>query len=612
MIERLELRRWRSFDHVALDLQPGTTFVVAPNGVGKTSLLLGVTWALFGDLSNVDARSCVRLGESNAEATITLSVGENGTLKVHRTVTAAGKTNVTYTSNDRAIDADTGQAFLAEEFGAPLVVAARLAVIRGSGTDDGELRLQEHLYDAFGVSGLRRAAATAALLLKKAEADRKKLRSESRATLGNREQLDARADKLHGDLADLSLKRAPLAEAVNSALETRQALRTWETYDAAVTQRDAAISELLESALPHELKGRDLNELAGAVADAQAMNQSNAEQAERTLSEARAQALAAESALQLLQGHDPSCPTCARPFHGDELPVAIAAQRDSLRLAEERLEATQADLGRVRAGDQQLGALASEIGRLNRPIPEPPFARPTDDPEAAIAATQEVLRKHDELTGIVTAEREAMVSQLATDDELQVAIAAERVAWRREALAQSAVSTLTRTADRLANDHIGPLSEQLRWQWKALFGEDGLQLRPDGTIVRAAGDRELPWTQLSSGEQLWARLVASLLVLRYSTTLPFAWLDEPLEHLDPRARRIVASELAGTTRTGRPAQMIVTTYEHTLARQLAEDLPNTHVRYINRHDLVVLPRGSGSKPEAELDNTAPTGLGEIA
>jgi DNA repair exonuclease SbcCD ATPase subunit len=612
VIERLELRRWRAFDHVALDFQPGTTFVVAPNGVGKTSLLLGLTWALFGDLSIVDARSCVRLGEDNAEATVILSIGEHATLTVHRTVTTAGKTNVTYTNDDTTIDADTARAILTEEFGAPQEVAARLAVIRGSGNDDGELQLQEHLYDAFGVSGLRRAAAIAARSLKNAEADRKKLRSESRTALGNREQLDALADKLRGDLTDLSAQRTPLVEALDTALEARHAVGTWEAHDAAVIRRGAAIDELLESAPQHGLVGRTLDELARAISVAQATNRLNAEQAERTLTEARAQALAAQTALQLLEGQDPSCPTCARPFQGDELPAAIAAQRDSLRLAEARLEATHAELTKIAASDQQLRDLTSGIDALNRPIPEPAVARPAGDPEAAVAAAQEVLRKHDELAGSITAERNAIVSQLASDDELQAAFAAERLAWRREALARAAVTTLTRTAERLANDHIGPLSEQVRWQWKALFGEDGLQLRPDGTIVRVAGDRELPWKQLSSGEQLWARLVASLLVLRSSTTLPFAWLDEPLEHLDPRARRIVASELASTTRTGRPAQMIVTTYEHTLARQLAEDLPSTQVRYINRHDLLVLPRGRGTKPEDEFDDIAAAGLSETA
>jgi DNA repair exonuclease SbcCD ATPase subunit len=610
MIERLELRHWRSFDHVAIDLEPGTTFVVAPNGVGKTSLLLGLTWALFGDLSTVDARSCVRLGHDYAEATATLGIGQNRKLRISRTVTAAGKTTVDYRAGDTVIPADTAQALLTQEFGAPLEIAARLAVIRGSGSDDGELQLQEHLYDAFGVSGLRRAAAAAARLLKKAEADRKKLRSASRTALGNRDQLDALAEGLRSDLTELSTKRTPLAAALDNALEARQAVGRWRDYDAAVARRATAFDELLGSATPLGLVGGTLADIIEAVGVAEAANRLNIDQAQQTLTEARAQALAAQTALRLLKGHDPSCPTCARPFHGDELPNAIAAQNDSLRLAEARVESVQTELTQLAESNRRLGELAAQADSLNQPIAEPSGPRPASDPEATVAAAQEALREHDELTGGVTAERDAIVRQLASDDELQAAFEAERVAWRREALARAAVATLSGIAERIANEHIGPLSEQVRWQWKALFGEDGLQLRPDGTITRVAGDRELAWKQLSTGEQLWARLVASLLILRSSTTLPFTWLDEPLEHLDPRARRIVASELATTTRSGRPAQMIVTTYEHTLARQLAEDLPNTQVRYINRHDLLMLPRGGGTRPEVGLKNLAGDELSE--
>ena len=39
MITRLELTNWRNYEHADLVLGPGTTFVVASNGVGKTSLV---------------------------------------------------------------------------------------------------------------------------------------------------------------------------------------------------------------------------------------------------------------------------------------------------------------------------------------------------------------------------------------------------------------------------------------------------------------------------------------------------------------------------------------------------------------------------------------------
>ena len=221
MIERLELRRWRSFDHVAIDFEPGTTFLVAPNGVGKTSLLTGLTWALFGDHSNVDASTNVRIGHETAEAIVTIVVGDNLRLVIHRSVTAAGKSNVEYSDGDKPIEASIAHELLADEFGAPLEIAARLAVIRGSGKDAGELVFREHLYDAFGVSGLRRAAAITTKLHKQAEASRKKLRSASRTQLANRDQLAELSAKLSNDLDQLNVRRASLIEAV-AALQLAQ------------------------------------------------------------------------------------------------------------------------------------------------------------------------------------------------------------------------------------------------------------------------------------------------------------------------------------------------------------------------------------------------------
>lgn len=586
MIERLELTRWRAFDHVDISFEQGTTFLVAPNGVGKTSLLLGLTWAVFGEHANVDAKSCVRLGHDSAEAIVTITIGDVRRLTIHRTVTSAGKTTAEYNDDGQPVTVADAEELLAGEFGAPLEVAARLAVIRGAGKDDGELQLREHLYDAFGVSGLRQAAAAATKLHKEAVAARKKLRTASRGQLKNRAQLAEVAEKLEQDLDELAAKRTPLAEKVEHALRDREAAGAWEQHDAAVVARAAAIDELLASAAPLGLAGRTLEELASAVSASQVANKLATEQAQQSLTEARAQELAAQTALRLLEGHDPSCPTCARPFHGHELPIAISAQQDSLTLAQARVERAGVELSQLAERDRHLAGMSSGAAALSRPLTEPVQARPTGDALEAVTSAQDELRQHDELAGSVANELHAIVTELDNDETLQAAYAAERVAWRREALTQAAAKVLAGTAERLANEHIEPLSQQVRWRWKALFGEDGLQLRPDGTIVRVVGDRVLPWSQLSGGEQIWARLVASLLILRSSTTLSFAWLDEPLEHLDPRARRIVAADLATSTRAGRPGQMIVTTYEHTLARQLAEDLPGTHLRHINRTDPV--------------------------
>ena len=50
VIRRLTLRNWRAYEHLELDFEPGATFVVAPNGVGKSSIVEGARFALFGSV----------------------------------------------------------------------------------------------------------------------------------------------------------------------------------------------------------------------------------------------------------------------------------------------------------------------------------------------------------------------------------------------------------------------------------------------------------------------------------------------------------------------------------------------------------------------------------
>jgi DNA repair exonuclease SbcCD ATPase subunit len=138
------------------------------------------------------------------------------------------------------------------------------------------------------------------------------------------------------------------------------------------------------------------------------------------------------------------------------------------------------------------------------------------------------------------------------------------------------------TADAVLAERIDPLAAEISHRWKRIFGERGsLQLRPDGRLVLVRGIDEIPFTQFSSGEKVVALLATRLLVLGASTKASFLWLDEPLEHLDPKNRRITASLMSAAGAHVR--QILVTTYEEALARRLAS-AASAHLRYIRTAD----------------------------
>src|SRR5439155_25474976 len=86
MIRRLHIQGWRAFEDLTLDLSDGLTFVVAENGVGKTSLVQAAAWGLYGELSGVDGRAARRIGASATRFEVDLDLPDGRTLNVTRHV----------------------------------------------------------------------------------------------------------------------------------------------------------------------------------------------------------------------------------------------------------------------------------------------------------------------------------------------------------------------------------------------------------------------------------------------------------------------------------------------------------------------------------------------
>src|SRR5207253_8110185 len=90
----------------------------------------------------------------------------------------------------------------------------------------------------------------------------------------------------------------------------------------------------------------------------------------------------------------------------------------------------------------------------------------------------------------------------------------------------------------------------------------------------------LPYSAFSAGEQAGAMLLLRLVTLSTATTARFSWIDEPLEHLDPSTRRLTAAMLAQGGHGDGIRQLVVTTYEEELARDLARADDGTGVVFV--------------------------------
>ncbi|MEA2588230.1 MAG: repair protein SbcC/Rad50 [Actinomycetota bacterium] len=572
MIRRLSLTNWRAYDRLDLTFEEGVTFLVAANGVGKSSIVMGAAWGLLGEASNVDAASSVRGDADHASVQLEVELPDGKRLEIERSVTARGRT-----SSEILLDGEPVTdlpAILQEEFAIDPSILGRLAFMTdGSHIASGkEFQLRDHLFRVFGVSALLDAAETAARGAKEARQARELVRSIEKKQAQDRSAIGRTVEGIDEQLAGLNESRSTLEELASEAASIRQAAQRWADHRRAVAQREVQIEELLSRA--EDLGQVEVREALTRLGTLEEEIQHRLEAVRQEAAGHQARGSAELATIERLREAGAICPTCLRPITPGEASHAIHEHEEALATASgqasevRRLAAELED--RLAAVRRLLSDLRSVPGAP--PVPDAPVLD-LDEADLRHRRAAARLRENDQRIAELGGRRAQLVEQLRSMEEAEGAEAAQLAAYRREAIAQAAAEVLQETADRMIRERIDPLTREVAWRWKRLFGTGDLILHPDGRIRRRIGSRELEFSELSGGERIWALLVTRLLVLSVSTRVPFVWLDEPLEHLDPRVRRIVAGTLVQAASSANLRQIFVTTYEEPLAHQLAEDNP---------------------------------------
>jgi DNA repair exonuclease SbcCD ATPase subunit len=574
MIRRVALSGWKAFDALTFEPGPDVTFVVARNGVGKTSLLDGISWGIFGDRSGIDSAAMIRAGHSTSKVTVELDGPGDLALRIERAVNEPALARL----GERELQVDELDQALREVFGANLDFAARATTL-GHSTLVDQARsfehLDTHLADVFGISHLREATEAIEARFGQLKNANQKLRAAARA-MPDLKDLRSRQDEFRTELSELVERRPAVQAEFDKASESVRALTTARHAAAELTtwrEAHAAVTARVNEAVGGD--GDNIDRLTLAI------DEHEREVSELTLSIGAADAVvtAANASLASLEEPGAICPTCRRPLSDHERMTAQHDHTDAISVATENAAAAHDRLDRATNSLRRLRELLREVERLGLPPVEVPIESTDDDVLADLERARtdlgEIERQIGECQGAL-----AEIERSLEGAEAQARADAERhAAIRQEAVAQLTASVMRSTVTELMERRIGPITDAVSARWKQVFGDRGtLRISPQGEITMERSGHTIAFRSFSPGEQVVSMLALRFLTVAASTTSPFMLLDEPLECLDPPNRRLIASVLVGADRPVR--QMIVTTYEESLVRRIHATVPDADVRVI--------------------------------
>lgn len=574
MIRRLMLRNWRNYEDFTVEFGTGTTFVVASNGVGKTSLVEATRWALFGTIAS-GGNAAIRAGAASALAIVELELPDLRVLTVERTLAgkprSAGVPPVVRLDGALVPHKELDQHLISAYGTEPGFLAGlTMPAVDRDRDRPSALGIEEHLGRYYGIDGLRNAVDQLKAMRKANEARIKRIKDANSTSSQRLAQLQSDVEQTARQVEEATGGHKAVRDMVDRARE-RERLEA----DVQKWQDDhSAWAEALERLAVRVSADLSRPVAVGSVERVLDERLAVLDQQIETVRVEIAVNLAKEAALtaneERLDAAHEDCPVCRRPL--DDTTVALAHEANLQELSAIRdsiLELRTAEIDLL-AQRERVKAAQTEWRRIPRPG-EPPQAPAADDDEPVTAAQLAAMAEAT-LSALV----EARAAHVQATRELDEARAADEAMleleslFRQEASLRVAAEATESTLTELLDETIRPLAEEVDQRWKALFPDRGdLNTYSDGNITRTVNGHPLPYDSFSTGESMSATIILRLLVAQMATTADFCWFDEPLEHLDPDVRRKVASLLSRVTSEEGPLrQVVVTTYEEPLARHL--------------------------------------------
>ena len=230
MISYVSLENWKSYRTFELTLDRGTTFLVAANGVGKSSFIDAVQWAL--DRSAAPSRAMMRRRAQTTAVVVEVIAGD-ATVRVKRTLTLGkAKTPVSTVEawiNNEVVEPDEAFQLLTDTWKVDNSFSSRAAFLTDRFLEKGaEPDLRSHLTRLHALDRVQGAIDALGPAIKTATDLADKARKETKTTEG--ELLQAITDELAAATA-LAAARAQ-AESLRAEIhDCNERTRRWSTNE---------------------------------------------------------------------------------------------------------------------------------------------------------------------------------------------------------------------------------------------------------------------------------------------------------------------------------------------------------------------------------------------
>lgn len=582
MIRTIRVTNWRAYESLELDLERPVTFFVAPNGIGKSSLVEAVRWGLLGTPQDRNRGRAVRAGKDAASVHLVVLLPDSIELSVRRDMKRTGAATFHATANGEEIDEGKYLALLTDAWAADTGLLDAL-IFGPSHTGKGSgFPLQDHLADILGVTQLLDAAETVRAHRSAVSDHIKSLRAD---LLGTDEAIVAAQEAVRSteaEIVEARIARGGAADHLQLVEARAAAAAAWDRYRVKARDYHSKLRDLVAE-MSSTLAVEEL-EPAAALEDATRDASDALDAGVQAITEARLRAASSASAVDLLSADADRCPTCLRPLTASERTAAIDAHGHEQSDSTEEIAAREHEAAAVRERLAAIEQFSRSLSALRVPD-EPDGPDPGPQDEASIATARQQLTEMSERLGALNgrlelAQQELQALRQAAEDQLAL-IAAER----EDIVLSITQRALTTVATRYMTDRVEPLTNEIASRWKLVFGSEGLRLSTEGVLTLAHGEVDLALQEFSGGERSTALVVTRLLLAASATRVSTMWFDEPLEHLDPRRRAAVAQTMVRAAQLGAVGQVVVTTYEEEIARRLESTAPaHVQLTYARKQD----------------------------